>query len=95
MLLCKLTKRCVDESDRFRGLISATTTTYLSEQVQMTDTVLSNISEGEVRQGLARQQDQQDQQDPMEGFRSIFISDALSVGALKFGSFTLKSGRSD
>lgn len=63
-----------------------------ASKVQMTDTVLSTLSVAEVRQGLASQQDQQD---PMEGFRSIFISDALSIGALKFGSFTLKSGRSD
>jgi len=32
--------------------------------------------------------------DPMEQHRSEFISGSLSIGALKFGSFILKSGRS-
>ncbi|KIO33699.1 hypothetical protein M407DRAFT_240894 [Tulasnella calospora MUT 4182] len=57
----------------------------------MADTVLSTVTEAYVRQDSANQEEQRD---PMEGFRSIFISDALSIGALKFGSFALKSGRS-
>jgi len=31
--------------------------------------------------------------DALERYRSEFISSALSIGALKFGSFVLKSGR--